>query len=69
MSTTYNRNIDLLKGVAILLVVVGHSFYFSFIAHESAIAFKALASIHNICPYSLSYRGICQDIKTQALRT
>ena len=46
MSTTYNRNIDLLKGVAILLVVVGHSFYFSFIAHESAIAFKALASIH-----------------------
>ena len=46
MSTTYNRNVDLLKGVAILLVVVGHSFYFSFVEHESAIAFIALASIH-----------------------
>lgn len=46
MPTQYNRNVDLLKGIGIFLVVLGHSFYFSFTDYTNAIAFTALASIH-----------------------
>lgn len=46
MTTQYNRNVDLLKGIGIFLVVLGHSFYFSFTDYTNAIAFTALASIH-----------------------
>ena len=68
MSTTYNRNVDLLKGVAILLVVIGHSFYFSFVEHESAIAFIALASIHMPLFFVISgYLSGCKNPSTTNL--
>ncbi|WP_027206773.1 acyltransferase family protein [Butyrivibrio fibrisolvens] len=41
-----NRNIDVLRGMGIILVVIGHSLQATFEEHNSMIAFKAIYSFH-----------------------
>lgn len=61
MPVEYNRNVDFIKGFAMFLVVVGHSFFFSFGEYTSALTFKFLDSFQ--MPLFVAISGFLTGLK------